>query len=384
MTAPRFLPASLAVLASGAVVLLGGAAHALTCAANSDCPKNFSCTVTMMSACPAIACAPGQDCPVCTPTEIHECMPNPCTANADCADGMVCVSETHESCPPTAAFDCAPGTNCPPPPAPEPCTTTTVTGCVPQYLVPCTTDVSCGVGFTCVPDTAGSCSGSGGTAPSGSGSSSSGSAGANGTGGAPAPAPSDTGAPAPAPTDTPPPPDCTTITLATSHCEAKRQECKATSECPTGWMCQEDPNSGVTSGGCAVPVYPDGGIGKADCPPPPPPPPPVLICVPPWFNLSFGGHGFASQASDSGGSGTVGIPKGQNSGPTLGSGTGPLVPVESADAGAGSGATRAGASSSNDSGGCQMGSGRAGSTSAALLGALGLVGLVRRRRFRAA
>lgn len=377
MTAPRFLPASLAILASGAVVLLTSAAHALTCSASTDCPKNYSCKVTLMSACPAIACAPGQDCPVCTPTEIHECVPDPCTANADCADGMVCVSETQQSCPPSAAIDCAPGTDCPPPPAPEPCTTTTVTGCVPQYLVPCTTDASCGAGFTCVPDTSGSCSGSSGSSGTGT---SGGTAGSSGTGGAPAPAPSDTSTPVP--TD-PVPPDCTTTVLATSHCEAKRQVCKANSECPTGWLCQADPNTGVSSWGCAVAVYPDGGTSAADCPPPPPPPPPELICVPPWFNLGYGSYGGGTaQAFDS--TGAVGIPKSGSGASGSTSGASPLVPVESADAGTGTGSTHGAAASSNDSGGCQMGTGHAGSTSAALLGALGLIGLVRRRRFRAA
>lgn len=156
------------------------------------------------------------------------------------------------------------------------------------------------------------------------------------------------------------------MTLATSHCEADRRVCNSNAECSSGWVCEPDPSRAVGTG-CAVARLPDGGTADAGCPVAPPPPV-VLICVPPWSNLGYGGHALNARSASEGG--TVGVPKNGTGTPMLGSGagTGPFVPVES------TGKDVEGNCS------CHIGSRGPGSQGAALLGALGLIALIRRRR----
>src|SRR5262249_35719598 len=151
MYAPRFLPTTLSLLASGAVALFAGAAHAgQSCTVDTDCEHGFTCQTNGISACPAIACAPNTDCPqpFCPPPS-KECVPGPCNAHSDCADGMVCYQSEQKSCTNATAPACPPNADCPalPPPPPPECTVTTTRSCVPRYLLPCTNDAGCGEGF---------------------------------------------------------------------------------------------------------------------------------------------------------------------------------------------------------------------------------------------
>jgi MYXO-CTERM domain-containing protein len=358
-TSPHFLPPALAFLASSAALLFAGAANAgQSCAADAQCPNGFSCQVVGGTACAGYACPPGVPCPPqppCEPMDIKECRPGPCTTDADCATGMVCFSETQRDCPPTAggAPSCPPGVTCPaqpPEPAPAPCTTTTVHQCVPRYALPCTLDINCGDGFTCVPDQCG-CAVSGGT-----GGGFGGSAGAG----------TDPSVPAPEPT---PPPDCSCPAPTTSHCEPRQIVCTTANNCPSQWSCVATRTGGGT---CA---------GEAPTPGNPNPPPPVCTpdpvppnyCMPPYYDLGFG-------SSADQGSGTFGS-AGSGAGATSGEGA-PQAPGTGTGGTTGTDhkASAAGSSSSNDSGGCQMSASHTGSSASALLALLGFVGLARRRR----
>src|ERR1700759_1295392 len=156
MLASRPLFAPLALLLSGAFSLTAASASAgQSCKTNSDCDHGFDCEVVATSGCAVAPCPPGAECPTpaCDPQELKECVPGPCQAHSDCADGMVCYAIPSTSCTAQTAPACPPNTKCAvPPPEPADCTTTTMNRCVPRYTLPCTTDASCGDGFSCVPD----------------------------------------------------------------------------------------------------------------------------------------------------------------------------------------------------------------------------------------
>ena len=401
MLAPRYLPASLSLLATGLVAAFTGTAHAgQSCNLDADCGHGFACQVVGGSACPGIACPEGAPCPTlppCTPMEFRECVPASCNAHSDCADGMVCIESTAVTTCPTApageAPACPPNTDCkvaPPPPAPSDCTTVTVRTCTPRYELPCANEASCGTGFNCVADQSCTCSGGSGTATPGTGSSgsSSGSAGASGVGGSPnagAPAPPPTSTPqqdpAPAPTggfipppNTVPPPDCTCTPSTTKHCEPKAVTCNADSDCPATWTCV---TIGTSSAGCA----PGAACDVA------PPTTTFKQCRPPYYSGgSKGGIDIGiPQTGGTTGGGTTGGTR-----PPTGTGTDPIDPrnpepnpgpTTGGEVG-NNGDTDSNHGAASDDGSCQMAVCHASTTGASLLALLGIAGMARRRRTR--
>ncbi|HVW27714.1 MAG TPA: MYXO-CTERM sorting domain-containing protein [Polyangiaceae bacterium] len=401
MHVSRPLLAPFALLASAAFSLTAGSASAgQSCTVDSDCAHGFDCEVVGGTACATPACAPGVACPPAPPCEaqvIKECVPGTCMAHSDCADGMVCYAIPSTTCasPPRAAA-CPPNTKCDPPAdTPPDCTTTTTNRCVPRYDLPCTTDASCGDGFSCVPDPDSCACSGGGVVTSGGGSAgSSGSAAVDAGAGKPTPVPTSTTPPTPDPV---PPQGCSCTPSTTNHCTPKATTCAADSDCPATWTC-ETINAGVACGGAAESL-PDGGTKfiMDTCPPPPPP---THQCEAPNYGGSYGAALSASTSASKGttgsvaptagapapdgtpvegapgstsgvaGSGNDGVPRG-----TTGSaGSAAASDNDSANSGSGS--------SSSDNGGCQMSAGQADTTGASLLALLGVAGLIRRRRTR--
>ena len=310
-----------------------GARPALAASCNSDaeCVKGWSCQVTGGSSCGS-ACAPGEDCgtpPPCTDEVYKSCEPGPCHADSDCADGMVCYAYTEADCAPTA---CA--SNDPSCPAPS-CETKTESACVPRYLLPCTAAADCGSGFTCAQDQA-SCLCSGDSAGGGTPSS---------DGGAPFPA-----VPNPAP-------DCTCEPSDTSHCAVVPVTCAANTDCIAGWTCEAI----ASSTDCAGPTPPPNAGGDAGAPVPQPCAPSVVVkqCAPPYAALVGGSRGVSADLG-------VSTPSKGGSGENSGTGT----PTAASD--------DAGAASSTA--GCSVAFGSRAGSASALLFALGLLGVSRRRR----
>lgn len=317
-----------------AVALLGlvaRPAHALSnsCSKDSDCVKGWSCQVSASTDCASPACPPGEKCdePIdCVTEDFKSCQPGPCSADADCADGMVCYTHTETNCPPVA---CAPGEDCPTPR----CDPKTETACVPRYLLPCTTASDCGAGFRC--EASGeqcTCSGSSG---SGSGS---------GNGGGDEPGANDTPVPAPEA------PDCTCEPSKELRCQATPVDCTADKDCSNGWTCEVT----HSSSDCATPA-PDPGQAGAAPAPECTPSEPTKACMPPYYSLVGN---------------VAGVDRDSSGAPTLGG----------SDNGAEAPNAESGTDGVSSSGGCSVAhGGRSGST-LALLGALGLFGILRRRR----
>ena len=317
-----------------------------SCASDTDCAKGWACQVTGGSSC-GYACAPGADCPPppdCAPQEYKSCVPGPCTADSDCSDGMVCYTQTTSDCPPSACASNDP--NC----APADCSTRSVSSCVPRYAVPCTKAADCGAGFTCEKDSAEcACSGSAPSNGSGAGSS---------DGGTPLPpTPSgDAGT------------GCTCAPSTTAHCSVVEAECASNSDCSAGWTC-ETVSGGTNCATTSAPDEParpeDAGASNGDdagkpVPDPCTPSPSKKLCAPPYYATVGAGHGV-----DLGGVTSTPSKDGSQSG---GSESGAAPPAASDPDPA-------------SSAGCSIGAGpsRAGSAGA-LLFALGLFGVVRRRR----
>ena len=307
-----------------------------TCSKDSDCVKGWTCEVTGGSGC-GYACAPGQDCPPpvdCVTTEIKSCRPGPCKADSDCESGMVCYTQSETSCPPTACDSKGP---CPQ----VECTVETKSACVPRYLLPCKTAADCGAGFSCVAAQEDcSCSGSAPSSDSGAG---------NAAGALPVPEPG---------------PDCTCAPSTTSVCLALPVDCTTAADCAAGWSCDEvggtdcvtqpapAPEPGGAPGGTA-------GSGSKPLPDSDPcqPSPSVKQCRPPYY-------GEAGVSRDDGASTA-----------TLGTG--------GASSNGGKGAApeaAAGKSPTESSAGCAVALGSRAGGGAAGLFALGLFGLLRRRR----
>ena len=397
----RFVPKPLALLVSGALSLVAGAAEAgQSCKLDSDCDHGFACQVVGGTACASPACAPNTNCPPtppCDPQEIKECVPGPCQAHSDCATGMVCFAVPSTNCTsPAPAWECPPGADCAfPPPSPPDCTTTTMNTCVPLYELPCTTDASCGEGFTCVQDPE-ACACGGSTGPSvpgdapGAGTSGSGQGGAP-SGGTPANPSGTATPPAPVPDPAPSPPaGCSCTPSTTKHCTPKATSCELDSDCPATWTCATTGGSGCASG---AEVLPDGGfkVLPTTCPPPTV----TKQCEPP----NYGSYGIGRAEAGSVGIGTTGSAGSANSGTgtvvpptasipgsagsTSGTSSGTPSGTDKGTGGGSSSATSDGApTTSSDNSSCQMGTGHAGTTGASIVGLLGVAGLLRRRRTR--
>jgi MYXO-CTERM domain-containing protein len=286
------------------------AARADVACGDQTCPKNYECK-SAPAACPDIACAP--DDANCTPPEcngtVETCVALPCASDADCADGMACYTSTEQTCPTAPA--CAKDQDCAQP-ADTACTSTTVTACVPKYLLPCESDADCGAGFTCEEEQDCACSpsiggsGSAGSGSAGSGSAGSGSASSGGTPVPPAPpedggagdAPSDSKSPADAAgaatpeSGTPLPPDCTCHSAGTKACNLKLVPCSADSDCAAGFTCEANP-SGVCSAD---------SNGTSSCSADP-----AKICLPPYARLVSNVHA-PKDATDSSGDSGLGSP----------------------------------------------------------------------------
>jgi hypothetical protein len=338
-----------------------------TCSSNADCGQGFECTVVGGTGCAssgaAPACPPGGDCPLadrgpqpeCTPTYIMACTPAHCTSDAQCAAGMVCHAWT-SGCASTdfAAPDCA----CPSD-APDcgcggtvpACTPTTESFCTPRYMLPCSQAADCGQGFSCEQQQSCGCAG-------------------GGSAGSPAPNPSDPaepGAGAPLPPDTGtagssgmsppadplPEPDCTCEPSGIFACIPQEIACESTSDCPGGWLCQEQPQ--VARPGCA-------GDG---CPEADPLPPARKLCQPEYYG---------GVAVDQGGVAIPGTPTSAGN-PKGGTGTGN-------NTGSPEGAGESGADE-HESSACQMGHAPASTGALSLLAVLGAALGLKRRRARA-
>ncbi len=345
------LPRSFAATAVLALVALSPSlSHAQSaCEVTSDCDQGFECTVVGGSGCAPSAtptCPPGMECPIpepqpCVVVEEKACTPAHCTSDAQCADGMVC----HAWEMPCAVTDCAcssdmPDCNCGAVPACEP---ETVSYCTPRYVLPCTQAADCGEGFTCQQAPAEcSCGGSAEARPSDP-------AAGGSSAGAPLP-PSGSGggsADFAPPADPLPDPDCTCTPSSVLVCVAQEIECASASECPDGWICEQEPQPGVPA--C---------VGDG-CPTIEPLPAARSLCRPQYYS------GGSSVGYDANGE-AEGTPA-----PTKG-GTGtnnPQTPNSSTEG-----------AEAHESAACQMGHAPASSSALAWLAVLGaLLGLKRRR-----
>jgi hypothetical protein len=295
-----------AVVTLAAPFALVAAARADVACGDQTCPKNYECKAAPV-ACPDIACAPNDA--NCTPPDcsgtVDTCVALPCASDAECADGMVCYTSTEQDCP--TAPPCEKGQACPQP-SDGACTTSSVSACVPKYMLPCAADADCGDGFTCEEEQACGCSGS-----AASGSADSGSASGSGTPMA------DAGTPM-ADAGTPPPPDCSCQPSGTKACNLKPVACNADADCASGFTCGDNPN-----GVCAADAN-----GASSCSADP-----AKICLPPYAKLVSNAH-LSKDATDSSAS--------SGTGNTAGSPV-PVVPAAS---------TPNSPEASDDGGGCSM------------------------------
>jgi MYXO-CTERM domain-containing protein len=314
----HWISASVLVLGFGSgAFLTPRAAMATTCTADQDCVTGFVCQVVGGSGCPAVACPAGQDCPPpppCEPVEYKECVPGPCQADADCADGMLCLEHSSTLCTGSAPA-CSPDQECPQP-EPEQCTTTTERSCVPKYMAPCTADIDCGEGFTCVETEQCGCSGSAGSA------------------GTPTPGGAE---PAPAPE---PMPECTCTKTGVKHCQITEIPCTDATQCPGGWSCEQ--TGGVS--GCT-----SSSDGRETCEPTTTT---SNQCMPPYYSVA---GGWIAEDGSFTGQPASGAAREDN----------------------GAGTTTVGATGG---GGCQVGHGGVGGAAGVLLLMLGLLPLRRRQK----
>jgi MYXO-CTERM domain-containing protein len=219
-----------------------------------------------------------------------------------------------------------------------PCEQKTEQTCVPRYQLPCKVAADCGTGFECEQTERCSSSDSGGAQddPSGSGV---------------------------APPAEPAPPQC--VKTGEFHCTAELTTCSVASDCPSGWTCVTvEERRGSSSDPSANPPplpgtdgsEPDSaGAAPQDTPLPPESTTTRSYCAPPYYDLnirgSLGGSIAGSDSNDSAGS------------------------LQDPSKSEGESRTPSG---DKTSGGCRTSAGRTGS-SGALLGTLGLLGLLRRR-----
>ncbi|HTQ07979.1 MAG TPA: hypothetical protein VMI54_29200 [Polyangiaceae bacterium] len=375
LTSRTILRSCLVALSFAGPLAFVAPARADVACGDQTCPQNYTCQSEPV-ACPAIACA--KDDPNCTPVSctgtVQTCEPLPCTSDSDCADGMVCYTQTEEVCPTAPA--CAKGQDCPQA-TDTTCTTSTMSGCVPKYLLPCNVDADCGDGFTCEEEQECGCAGSASSSSSGAGSAGTPAPApaADGGAGDPTPAsnpdePADAGAPMDA--GTTPPPDCSCQPNGTKACNLKTVACNADSDCPSGFTCGDNPN-----GTCFADANGNSGC-SAD---------PAMICLPPWAHLVSTSN-FAKDASAPGSTST-GLGSGSSGSGSASSGSGStssgssVPPTASSAEGSAANTPAQSNTASDDGGGCSIG--RAprqlgASFGFAALAALGLAAARRRRR----
>jgi MYXO-CTERM domain-containing protein len=329
------------------------------CKTDADCGQGLECIVTSSGSCPgAPPCVPGSSCPEPEPCEIVEqkaCAPAHCTSDAQCGAGWVCHAWETNNC---VSTDCAcsseePECNCGAPP-PD-CAPETESYCTPRYLLPCATATDCGEGFDCVEEQRITCptsnpsSGSGGAPSSGSSSGSAGASSGQADPAQPAPPPDNGFAKPAAPEPEAPAPDpisaCSNTPTGVFACVPKTVSCDATSDCPAGWLCVQEPSE-------PAPACPPDGCTE---PAPAPAPPPARLCRPEYDR--------GTSSNDSG------------SNPGLSGSPSPRPPVSPESA------APKDADSSRESSACQMGRAPASHSAFSLLVVLGaLVGLRRKRR----
>ena len=300
-----------------------------SCSTDTDCAKGWSCQVSGGSGCASPACPPGQACetqPIdCSTVEYKSCQPGPCHADSDCADGMVCYTYTESACP---LGVCAAGQECP-----ETCVPKTASACVPRYVLPCATADDCGSGFQCeAQGESCTCSGS---APQGK----------DGSGGSAPVAPDE--------------PTCTCEPASDLHCHASTVTCLADTDCSAGWTCMAVGSSSDCASSAAPNPVPGAGAPGAAPAPDCGPSPDVKQCVPPYYALLQGARGVSHDAAGS---------------PTWvaaeGSPSGAIAPQ--ADDGSNGDAV--------SSAGCSVTRGAGNGSAWLFLGALGVFGVLRRRR----
>jgi MYXO-CTERM domain-containing protein len=281
-------------------------------------------------------------------------------------------------------------------------TATSASACVPRSLLPCTTPSDCGAGFNCYIPQYYNCSTAddGGVPPT-----------RNAEGGVIYPA-YDSGAPPANPTDggpaliddaaaiavdvkVDPYPACVATPASTGYCQAQTITCTDASQCPSNWACQQTATVGCAYGSV------DGAVYECDAGPQPP-----MQCVPPSSGYSSGGFqrladgGYLAlppmASEDAGVNGSANTGAGGGSGShdtTTGTGTGTSTvaatdtstTTATATGTAASTGTALGAAPteppSNEEGGCSVSQYHPNSSSSlGWLAALGLLGLVARRR----
>lgn len=377
-----------AMLLTGGLLLAAQPAAALVamgdgseCASNAECPSGFVCEVVGQG-CSGVAaepCPEGEMCEAPPPPDCQDyraCVAPPCMTNAECPSGMVCHEYSYDKCDypaeerpacDPAAPDCmmAAGSGAPPPPE---CEAVTERECVAPYTLPCSQNSDCGDGFRCVQYESCGCSGSsGGATPPDSGDFAPPAPEDAGVGGAGGEMAIDAGSP----TD----PDCECKPSGEFYCELVEQPCSDASECPAGFSCGADPNTGVSTGGCAAPAPPppdgdaagSGGAPAVDagtaggCEMMAAPPLPN-VCLPPYWDMAGGGGRGGYEADGEGG-------------PTKGTANDIGTPMAS---GAGSDDGDSGAPHATSCAVSEPGAQSSGLLS--LLGLLGVAALVRRRR----
>jgi hypothetical protein len=324
-----FASPSLMVFAATAAFTFARPVAAQAACGDSECPKGYECRSELVE-CPTVDCRDGAECPPCEPTELEQCVPLPCTSDDDCAQDMACASREVIECPTSPPCESSDDGDAKCPPDEGECTKTSISECVPRWVLPCTSASDCGAGFTCEEDQECGCSGSSGS-------------GSGGAAGVPTPG-TDAGASEPVPEDTARDggaPDCTCVKTGTSHCAPIETACTTDADCETGWTCRDNPESICSSS----------RDGTTDCEVADP----ARLCFPPHADLG-GGRG-VSVDDEGGGTSAPGATDGDSS------------------------KGESGATSKRSEGGCSVASAPdrvPSGLSFGLLGALSLLGLRRR------